>query len=359
MADNRFFSKQGPFTLAQIAAGCEAVVCNPEDAGFQVSDVANLLSATESDLGYLAPGRLINGTSGVNTIDPKIMQQFEACKAGALIVPEGLLEVLPKGRMKYLTSKEPSRSFALAQVMFYAFEQGDGQIHSTAAVDKSAKLGKNVRVGAYAVIEADAEIGEGTIVDALAFIGHGVKLGSFCRVGPHASVSHCLAGDKVIFYPGCRIGQPGFGFTFTPSGFMTIPQLGRVIIGDDVEIGANSTVDRGHLEDTLIGSGSRIDNLVMIAHNVKVGKTNAIAAQAGISGSAKFEDFVAVGGQAGIAGHLKVGMGARIGPQAGVMRDIPAGAEVMGSPAMPSNKFFRQVAALSRLAKGEGKNGKN
>jgi UDP-3-O-[3-hydroxymyristoyl] glucosamine N-acyltransferase len=161
-------------------------------------------------------------------------------------------------------------------------------------------------------------------------------------------------GARVYVYPGARIGQEGFGFASTKDGFLSVPQLGRVIIGDDVEVGANATIDRGSSRDTVIGAGSRLDNLVQIGHNVVLGRCCVIVAQVGISGSTVLEDFVRVGGQAGMAGHLLIGQGAEIGAQAGVMSDLPPGAKVLGSPAWPIKDFFRQIAALRKMAKRKG-----
>ena len=170
----------------------------------------------------------------------------------------------------------------------------------------------------------------------------------------HASLSHALLGDRVYVYPGARIGQEGFGFASTENGFLSVPQLGRVIIEDDVEVGANSTIDRGSSRDTVIGAGSRLDNLVQIGHNVILGRCCVIVAQVGISGSTVLEDFVRVGGQAAMAGHLRIGQGAEIGAQAGVISDVDAGAKVLGSPAQPKRDFFRQIATLKKMTKGEG-----
>ena len=150
-------------------------------------------------------------------------------------------------------------------------------------------------------------------------------LGADCRIGAHASLSHALLGDRVIVYPGARIGQDGFGFAVGGEGFLSVPQLGRVVLEDDVEIGANTTIDRGSLHDTRIGAGSRLDNLVQIGHNVRLGRGCVIVSQVGISGSTILEDHVMVGGQAGLTGHLRIGRRARIGAQAGVMSDVPAG----------------------------------
>jgi UDP-3-O-[3-hydroxymyristoyl] glucosamine N-acyltransferase len=201
------------------------------------------------------------------------------------------------------------------------------------------------------VIGAHAEIGPGCRLGPLVSIGDGVVVGRDARIGSHASVSHSLIGERVTIYPGARIGQDGFGFDPVPTarGFTSVPQLGRVVIEDDVEIGANTMIDRGSAQDTVIGAGSRLDNAVQIAHNVRLGRCCVIVAQVGISGSTILGDYVTLAGQAGVAGHLHVGDGARIGAQAGVMADVAPRATVVGSPAEPVKEFFRQVAFLRRM----------
>ena len=184
-----------------------------------------------------------------------------------------------------------------------------------------------------------------------------MRLGADCRVGANATISHALLGSRVCIHPGVRIGQEGFSFARTKAGFLTIPQLGRVVIEDDVEIGANSTIDRGSVQDTVIGAGSRLDNLVQIGHNVRLGRCCVIVAQVGISGSTVLEDFVEVGGQAAMAGHLHVGKGVQLGAQAGLISDAPAGAILLGSPAQSRYEFFRQVAMLKRAARQSRKPG--
>jgi UDP-3-O-[3-hydroxymyristoyl] glucosamine N-acyltransferase len=218
-------------------------------------------------------------------------------------------------------------------------------VAADAAVDPGAEIGP------LAVIGNHAEIGPRCCIGPAAIIGDGVVLGADCRIGAHATLSHALLGDRVIVYPGARIGQDGFGFAVGGEGFVSVPQIGRVVIEDDVEIGANTTIDRGSLHDTLIGAGSRLDNLVQIGHNVRLGRGCVIVSQVGISGSTILEDHVMVGGQAGFTGHLRIGMRARIGAQAGVMSDVPPGADVVGSPAWPAREFFRHVAVLRRLVR--------
>ena len=220
-----------------------------------------------------------------------------------------------------------------------------------AVIDPTARLGEGTAVEANAVIGPGVEIGKRCLIGANSVIAAGSVLGDEVRVGANVSISHALIGSRVRLYPGARIGQDGFGFALDPKAFVKVPQLGRVIIGDDVEIGANTTIDRGAVRDTIIGSGTMIDNLVQIGHNVQIGRGCVLVAQVGISGSTRLGDHVMLAGQVGLAGHLVIGSGARIGAQAGVMRDVAPGETVMGSPASPAKEFFRQIAALQRLAR--------
>jgi UDP-3-O-[3-hydroxymyristoyl] glucosamine N-acyltransferase len=235
--------------------------------------------------------------------------------------------------------------------LFHPAPPASPGIHPSAIVDASALVDPSAEVGPLSVIEAGAEIGPCCRIGPCAIIGQGVVIGRDCRIGAHVSVSHALLGRRVSIYPGARIGQEGFGFASTKSGFLTVPQLGRVILEDDVEVGANTTIDRGSARDTVIGAGSRLDNLVQIGHNVVLGRCCVIVAQVGISRSTTIEDFVQIGGQAATAGHLRIGRGAQIGAQAGVISDVPAGAKVLGSPAQSKPDFFRQVATLKLIAR--------
>ncbi len=339
MADPRFFTVAGPFSLEELAARTGAQIGAGGDPDRQFRDVAPLDTAGPEDVAFLD--------------NRKYLAAFEATRAGAAFAHPSLADRAPRG-LAVLLTEQPYRAYALAAQAFYPERTPAPGIDPTAIVDPAARLGADSAVGPYAVIEALAEIGRRCRIGAGSLIGSGCVLGDDVRVGAHVTVSHALIGSRVRLYPGVRIGQDGFGFAPAPTGVTKVPQLGRVIIEDDVEIGANTTIDRGAGPDTVIGAGTMIDNLVQIGHNVHIGRGCILVSQVGISGSTKLGDYVMIGGQGGLIGHLTIGAGARIAAQAGVMRDVPPGATVQGSPAVPMRQFFRQVTVLQRLAKNKG-----
>jgi UDP-3-O-[3-hydroxymyristoyl] glucosamine N-acyltransferase len=271
-------------------------------------------------------------------------------RASAVIVHPDMTERVPPTAVAIATT-EPYVAWARVAALFHPVPPARPGLHPSAVVSADASIDTSAEIGPLAVIGSQAEIGPRCRIGPAAIIGDGVVLGADCRIGAHASLECALLGDRVIVFPGARIGQDGFGFAVSGEGLLSVPQIGRVVLEDDVEVGANTTIDRGSLHDTCIGAGSRLDNLVQIGHNVRLGRGCVIVSQVGISGSTILEDHVMVGGQAGLTGHLRIGHRARIGAQAGVMSDVPAGADVVGSPAQPAREFFRHVAVLRRLAR--------
>lgn len=337
MADKRFFKVEKPMTIGQIVelvAGSLPDGVNPD---ILIEDVAALDKAGAKDISFLD--------------NKKYRKDFERTSARACLVSEKNAVFAPKGTIPVI-SKNPYKAYAIVAGTFYPPPASDSEnISSGALIDKSAKIGKNCTISYGAVIKDNAEIGDNCIIEANAVIGSGVVIGNRCRVGPCATIERALIGNNVRLYPGVRVGQDGFGFAIDSSGFTKIPQLGRVIIEGNSEIGAGTCIDRGAGPDTVIGAGTWIDNLVQIGHNVKVGKGCVIVSQAGIAGSCVIDDFVMIGGQAGVAGHLRVGKGAKIAAHSGIYRDVDPGAEMMGYPAVPLRSFMRQVALLKKMVK--------
>ena len=338
MPDPRFFAVAGPFTLAEIAEAAGAELTAGADPERRLSDVAPLSHAAPNHLSFLA--------------NSKYVKAFADCRAGACIAPAMLAHRAP-AEVAVLTSDAPYKSFALAAQLFYPVPAPEPGVHPTAVIHQTASLGPACRVEAGAVIDEGVRIGARCLIGANVTIGPAVEIGDDTRVGAGASLSYCLIGARVSIFPGVRIGQEGFGFAIDRGGHVKIPQLGRVLIEDDVEIGANTTIDRGSGTDTVIAQGCRIDNLVQIAHNVRVGRGSAIAAQSALAGSVRVGDFVQIAGQVGVADHRAVGDGARLAGQTGVTRDIEPGGTFGGTPAVPIRQWHRQSAQLARLAKGK------
>jgi UDP-3-O-[3-hydroxymyristoyl] glucosamine N-acyltransferase len=336
MADSRFFQRAGPHSLAALAELSGARLAGATDGGHLVEDVAPLETAGPADVTFLD--------------NRKYTDAFMQSRAGAAFVTEAMAAHAPPG-MALLISREPYKAFARAAQAFYPQAMVMPARAPSAVIDPTATVPKDCAIGANVVIEAAGRLGARCQIGANTVIGAGVELGDDCRVGANVTLSHCLIGARVVLHPGVRIGQAGFGFAPDAGGPIKIPQLGRVVIGDDADIGANTTIDRGSGHDTVIGPGTMIDNLVQIGHNVVLGRGCILAGQVGISGSTKLGDFVMAGGQAGLAGHLNIGARARIGAQAGLMEDVAPSETVMGSPAVPVIAFWRQIAMIRRLAR--------
>lgn len=339
MADPRFFTVAGPFALKELAEICDAEI-DGGDPDRVFHGVAPLDQAGSAEVSFLDNKRYV--------------AQFRASQAGACIVAPRHAEQAPEG-MALLVTPKPYRAYALVARAFHPAPAPRSGRHPSAVVDPSAKIGEGTEIGAGAVIGAGVEIGPNCRIEANAVIADGVVVGEGTEVGANASLSHCLVGKRCQIHAGARIGTRGFGFTLDPEGYLDVPQLGRVIVEDEVEIGANSTVDRGAGPDTVIGAGSKIDNLVQIGHNVNLGRGCVLVGQSGVAGSSRLEDHVLVGAQAGVAGHLTIGKGAQLSAQAGVMRDVQSGLVVAGAPAMPIKEFFRLCAIWQRQARARGK----
>ena len=333
MADPRFFQKSEPLSLSAI---CEIAGVSCEATDLMIEDVAPLGAATSKELSFFD--------------NKKYKEQLTQTKAGAVFVREGDLALVPKGTLALVT-RSPYKAYALTAQAFYKseFENKPTEVSPSAIIAKTASIGDKASIAANVVIEDDVEIGENVFIGANTVIGKGVVLGDNVVIGENVTLSHCMIDDKTRIYPGCRIGQDGFGFSMDASGFAKVPQLGRVLIGKNCEIGANTAIDRGAGPDTIIGDGCWLDNLVQIGHNVQMGQNCVIVSQTGIAGSTKLGNFVVIGGQVGIAGHLNIGDGVQIGAKSGVMTDIPAGQVHMGAPSMPKMDFMKQVAMLRKI----------
>jgi UDP-3-O-[3-hydroxymyristoyl] glucosamine N-acyltransferase len=341
MAEAIFFPRAQAIPLREIAglAGAELPAGISEDV--VITGAAPLEAAGPSDLAYMD--------------NAKYVDVLTTTRAGACLVSRRFAGRVPNGTVALLTP-QPYDAFAQVLARLYPTAMRPGSTFAAAGVSPgssvhpTARLEHGVTVDPGAVIGPHAEIGSGTVVGAQAVIGPQVRVGRDCSIGPSAALLNAFVGNRVIIHPGARIGQDGFGFAMSPRGHRKVPQVGRVIIQDDVEIGANTTIDRGASRDTVIGEGTKIDNLVQIGHNVVIGRHCVIVAQVGISGSTTLDDFVVLGGQVGTVGHVRIGAGAQIAGSSNVKDDVPPGARWGGTPAKPLRDWFREMTALKMLA---------
>ncbi len=336
--DLRFFGRSGPFSVAELVA-CAELDAAAHDPHRRFVRVAPLQIAGPDDVSFLD--------------NRKYLSALEATKAGAVIVHPAMADKVPSGTVALVT-RQPYLAWAKIAALFHPLPPLIPGVHPTAVIDPTAAIDPGCEIGPFVLIGSHVKIAAGCRIGAHSVIGDGAVLGADCRIGAHSVISHAVLGARVITFPGVRIGQDGFGFatTMTATGplHVSVPQLGKVVIENDVEIGANTCIDRGSAQDTMIGAGTRLDNLVQIGHNVRIGRACVIVAQVGIAGSSVLEDFVVLAGQVGVAGHVRIGRGARVAGQTGVMSDLAAGTEYMGSPAMPAKTYLRQVATLKRLS---------
>lgn len=340
MGDPVFFLPAASPTLAEIAALTGAKLAEGADPERRITGVAALDSAGTNDLTFID--------------SPRYLPLLATTRAAACLVPAKHLDAVPAGVVALESARPHDGYVSVLRLLFPAAMRpqpvfGPG-VSPGAHVHAEARLEEGVTVEPGAVIGPGAEIGRGTVVSPAAVIGAHVRIGRDCHIGAGASVTHALVGNRVILHPGVRIGQDGFGYQMGGKGHMKVPQIGRVVIQDDVEVGANTTIDRGANRDTVIGEGTKIDNLVQIGHNVAIGRHCVIVSQVGISGSATLGDFVVLGGQVGVNGHVTIGHGAQVAATASVKDDLAAGGRYGGAPARPIKEWYREELAIRRLA---------
>jgi UDP-3-O-[3-hydroxymyristoyl] glucosamine N-acyltransferase len=317
------------WTAARIAARVGgALVGDPERV---ITGVNTLELAGPSDLAFCAGGRWLRGLPGT--------------RAGVVLLRAGQV---PPGTTAILV-RDPRLAYAEAAAEILPLYWPPMEIHPTASVHPSAVV-EGAAIGAFAVVEAGARVGRGSWLMAHAYVGHQARIGEQCRIGPGASVLHaCILGDRVWLGPGAVIGADGFGHVLGPGGPLRVPQLGIAVLEDDVHVGANACVDRAALDETRVGRGSRLDNLVQVAHGVRIGAECLLAAFAGVAGGAKLGNRVVMAGRTAVVDHIEVGDGAVFAGLASAAKDVPPGARIGGSPARNYKRWLREVAALRRL----------
>ncbi|MBB4302448.1 UDP-3-O-[3-hydroxymyristoyl] glucosamine N-acyltransferase [Rhodobium orientis] len=340
MNEPAFLTPPEPVALRDIAAWVGGRIARGGE--IMITGIAPLDLAGPGDLAFIENTRYID--------------QLGETKASACLCSPKFADRVPTNVVAVVVDR-PYVAFAEVTRRFYpramrpeGFFDDTRGISDRAVVHESARLEDDVTVEPGAVIGAGAEVGVGSVICANAVIGAGVRIGRGCSVGANAVLQFALIGNDVIIHPGVKIGQDGFGFAMGAGGHKKVPQIGRVIVQDNVEIGANSTIDRGTNRDTIVGEGTKIDNQVQIAHNVVIGRHCVIVAMAGISGSTVLEDYAVLAGKAGLAGHLRIGMGAQIAGGSNVANDVPAGERWFGTPAKPIREYMREARALRELA---------
>jgi UDP-3-O-[3-hydroxymyristoyl] glucosamine N-acyltransferase len=338
MPDPRFFEDLGPVSLGELAELTGAELAQPAAAAKAVRAVAILSQAKADTVTFLS--------------DAKHAAALAASRPAGCFVHPKAAEAMPKGCVALITPT-PQGAYAIAAQRLHRLRV----VAPGPAVAEDAELEPGVTLAPGAVIGSGARIGRGTTIGANTVIGPGVAIGRDCQISAGVVITCALIGDRVKVLAGAVIGEAGFGATVGPQGLIDIPQFGRVILQDGVTIGANTCVDRGAFDDTSIGENTKIDNMVQIAHNVRVGRNCVMAAHVGISGSVTIGDGAQLGGRVGIADHITIGVGARLGAASGVMKDIPPGETWGGFPARPMRTWLREAAWVTRMASRKERTG--
>jgi UDP-3-O-[3-hydroxymyristoyl] glucosamine N-acyltransferase len=336
-----FFAHSANLSVADIVTLTGAEPCEGADLSRRLTGIAPVDRAGADDLTFVA--------------EAKFAAALKSTQAGAVLTSERFLRHAPDG-VTVLRARKPYDAFVTVARKIYsnalrptsAF--GTKGVAPGAVVHPSAELAPDVTVDPFAVIGPFAKIGSGTLIGAHVVIGEHVRVGSDCAIGAHCTITHAHLGDRVVIHPGCNIGQDGFGYVSSGEGHVKIPQVGRVVIHNDVEIGSGTRIDRGGMRDTVIGEGTKIDNLCQIGHNCVVGRHCIIVAQSGLSGSVTIEDFVVLGPRTGIIPHITVGKGATLASRSTVYDNVPAGEVWGGFPAKPKLQWMREVVALQKMA---------
>ncbi len=348
--DSRFFDIQTSMALGQIAMLVGGKLADESKKDLAITNLGSLENSNEGSIIYLALG---NATSALLDKSGEYKEKLKSIKAGACLIREENADLLPSSIVAVVVD-DPKASFIKLTGIFYKDKalQMKG-ISSQAYIDDSVQFvdRESVHIGPFAVIEEGVEIGKGCYIASGAKIKAGVKMGDNCVIKENAVISHTVMGNNVKIGEGSCIGGDGFGWHSGSFGHIWVPQLGRVILEDNVEVGINSSIDRGAIDDTVIGSGTKIDNIIQIGHNCKIGKNCILAAMSGVAGSTILEDWVLVGAAAGVSGHLRIGAGSQIGAGAGVIQNLPPKSVVSGYPAQPVADFLKQAAILRRMVK--------